>query len=98
MKKNFEKRLAKLKRSHRQLVKRRNKKKESGNGIYERFKYPVLTAKHTPLFWRYDMNEQTNPFLMERFGINAVFNSTAIKWKKKYLLVARVEGLDRKSF
>ena len=98
MKKNFEKRLGELKRSHKELIKRKNRKKESSNGIYERFEYPVLTAKHTPLFWRYDLNKGTNPYLMERFGINAVFNSTAIKWKKKYLLVARVEGVDRKSF
>ena len=98
MKKNFEKRLDELKRSHKELIKRKNRKKESSNGIYERFEYPVLTAKHTPLFWRYDLNKGTNPHLMERFGINAVFNSTAIKWKKKYLLVARVEGVNRKSF
>ena len=98
MKKNFEKRLDELKRSHKELIKRKNRKKESSNGIYERFEHPVLTAKHTPLFWRYDLNQGTNPYLMERFGINAVFNSTAIKWKKKYLLVARVEGVDRKSF
>ena len=98
MKKNFEKRLGELKRSHKELIKRKNSKKESVNGVYERFEYPVLTANHTPLFWRYDLNEGTNPYLMERFGINAVFNSTAIKWKKRYLLVARVEGVDRKSF
>jgi 4-O-beta-D-mannosyl-D-glucose phosphorylase len=98
MKKNFEKRLGELKHSHKELIKRKNRKKESSNGIYERFEYPVLTAKHTPLFWRYDLNKGTNPYLMERFGINAVFNSTAIKWEKKYLLVARVEGVNRKSF
>jgi len=96
--KNFEKRLGELKRSHKELIKRKNRKKQTGNGVYERFEYPVLTAKHTPLFWRYDLDEGTNPYLMERFGINAVFNSTAIKWKKKYLLIARVEGADRKSF
>ena len=98
MKKNFEKRLGELKRSHKELIKRKNRKKESVNGVYERFEYPVLTAKHTPLFWRYDLDKETNPYLMERFGINAVFNSTAIKWKGKYLLIARVEGVDRKSF
>ena len=98
MKRKFEKRLEELERSQRKLIKRKNRKRENGNGIYERFEYPVLTAKHTPLFWRYDLNKKTNPFLMERFGINAVFNSTAIKWEKKYLLVARVEGVDRKSF
>ena len=98
MKKNFEKRLGELERSHKELIKRKNRKKKSGNGIYERFEYPVLTARHTPLFWRYDLEKGSNRYLMERFGINAVFNSTAIKWKKKYLLVARVEGVDRKSF
>ena len=98
MKRKFEKRLEELERSQGKLIKRKNRKRENGNGIYERFEYPVLTAKHTPLFWRYDLNKKTNPFLMERFGINAVFNSTAIKWKKKYLLIARVEGADRKSF
>jgi 4-O-beta-D-mannosyl-D-glucose phosphorylase len=98
MKRNFEKRLEELKRLHKKLVKRKNKKKVNGNGIYERFERPVLTAEHTPLFWRYDLSKKTNPFLMERFGINAVFNSTAIKWESKYLLIARVEGADRKSF
>ena len=98
MKGNFDKRLEELKRSHKKLLKRKNRTRGNSNGIYERFEYPVLTADHTPLFWRYDLNKGTNPYLMERFGINAVFNSTAIKWKKKYLLIARVEGVDRKSF
>ena len=98
MKKNFEKRMRALKHAHEELTQRRNTKLDSVNGIYHRYKYPVLTAEHTPLFWRYDLNGETNPYLMERFGINAVFNSTAIKWKGKYLLIARVEGKDRKSF
>jgi 4-O-beta-D-mannosyl-D-glucose phosphorylase len=98
MKKNFQKRLEMLQQAHEELLKRKNKKKESGNGIYERYQNPVLTAAHTPLFWRYDLNPETNPYLMERFGINSVFNSTAIKWNDKYLLIARVEGMDRKSF
>jgi len=98
MKKNFDKRLESLQQTHEELIKRKNKKKEAGNGIYDRYEYPVLTALHTPLFWRYDLNKETNPYLMERFGINAVFNSTAIKWNGKYLLIARVEGVDRKSF
>jgi 4-O-beta-D-mannosyl-D-glucose phosphorylase len=68
------------------------------NGIYYRYRFPVLTAEHTPLFWRYDLNESSNPHLLERFGINSVFNAGAIKLRKKYLLVARVEGNDRKSF
>ncbi len=98
MKKNFENQLRALQQSHEELITRKNKRKELGNGIYDRHEYPVLTALHTPLFWRYDLNKKTNPYLMERFGINAVFNSTAIKWNGKYLLIARVEGADRKSF
>lgn len=98
MKKKFEKRLDECQLAHEKLIKRRNVKLNSINGIYDRYKYPVLTAQHTPLFWRYDLNKETNPHLMERFGINAVFNSTAIKWNEKYLLLARVEGADRKSF
>ena len=95
---NFESRLAALEKSHQLLIHQRNQKKESGNGIIERYAYPVLTAQHTPLFWRYDLNEKTNIFLMERFGINAVLNAGAIKLNGKFLLVARVEGIDRKSF
>ncbi|MBL7743370.1 MAG: glycosidase [Chitinophagaceae bacterium] len=75
-----------------------NEKAEVGNGIFDRYKNPVLTAVHTPLFWRYDLNSKTNPFLMERFGINAVLNPGAIKWNDKFLLVARVEASNRKSF
>ena len=70
----------------------------SYNGIYSRYQNPVLTAAHIPLNWIYDFNPQTNPYLMQRFGINAVFNAGAIKWNDKYVLVARVEGYDRKSF
>lgn len=69
-----------------------------GNGIFERYKYPVLTAAHTPLWWRYDLNPVTNPYCMERFGINATFNAGAIKWQDRYILMVRVEGADRKSF
>jgi len=98
MKNNFERRLQELNQAHERLLKRKNIKQDCGNGIYDRYEYPVLTAEHTPLFWRYDFNEKSNPFLMERFGVNAVFNSTAIKWKEKYLLIARIEGKDRKSF
>ena len=69
-----------------------------GNGIFKRYKNPVLTAAHTPPLWRYDLNPETNPFLMERIGINATMNSAAIKWQGKYLMMVRVEGNDRKSF
>jgi 4-O-beta-D-mannosyl-D-glucose phosphorylase len=80
------------------LVQQQNYKTESGNGVFERYHYPVLTAAHVPLNWRYDLDPETNPYFMERFGINAVFNAGAIKWKDKYLMIARVEGNDRKSF
>jgi Predicted glycosylase len=69
-----------------------------GNGIFERYEYPVLTNEHAPLEWRYDLNPETNPYLMERIGINAAMNSGAIKWNGKYLMAVRVEGSDRKSF
>lgn len=94
----FEKRLEQLEAFYRELIKRRNIKIERGNGIFNRFQYPVLTAAHVPLYWRYDLNPQRNPHLLERFGINAAFNAGAIKWNGRYILVARVEGSDRKSF
>jgi len=94
----FEKRLSRLKEEQMQLISRLNEISGTGNGVFDRYKYPVLTAAHTPLYWRYDLNRETNPYLMERFGINAVFNAGAIKLNGKYLMVARVEGADRKSF
>lgn len=80
------------------LQSRPNQKLFSDNGVFERYKYPVLTREHVPLEWRYDLNPETNPMLLERIGVNAVMNSGAIKWNGKYLLMARVEGNDRKSF
>lgn len=68
------------------------------NGLYERYRYPVLTREHAPIHWRYDLNKETNPCFMERLGINAVMNSGAIYLDGKFYLVARVEGNDRKSF
>lgn len=94
----FQERLTQLQQNYEALITRKNTPEEVGNGIYKRYQYPILTAQHTPVFWRYDLNPETNPFLMERFGINATFNSGAIKLDDKYLLVVRVEGLDRKSF
>lgn len=93
----FHQRLARLQAQHEALITRKNEPIE-GNGVYERYLHPILTADHAPLFWRYDLNQETNPYLMERFGIHATFNSGAIKWKGKYVLVVRVEGADRKSF
>lgn len=95
---DFGERVKALQKAHRELIKRPNQIERLDNGIFSRYKYPVLTAEHTPLFWRYDFNPKTNPHLMTRFGINAVFNAGAIKWKNEYVLMARVEGWDRKSF
>jgi 4-O-beta-D-mannosyl-D-glucose phosphorylase len=98
MKTTFQERLKQLEANYRQLIDRKNIKEPLGNGVYDRYAYPIITAAHTPVFWRYDLNPETNPYLMERFGINAAFNSGAIKLNGKYLLVVRVEGADRKSF
>jgi 4-O-beta-D-mannosyl-D-glucose phosphorylase len=94
----FEDRLTALEDEYLRLIHQKNNTVENGNGIFDRYIYPVLTARHTPVFWRYDLNEKTNPFLMERFGINVVLNAGAIKLNGKFMLVARVEGNDRKSF
>lgn len=80
------------------LLSRKNEKTDFYNGIYDRWKYPVLTRDHAPLIWRYDLDPKTNPHFMERLGINAVLNSGAIELDGKFYLVARVEGSDRKSF
>lgn len=98
MRSQFYRRLEKIEQTYEKLLKRRNEKAEDGNGIFDRYKFPVLTADHTPLVWRYDLNIESNPHLMQRFGINAVLNAGAIKWNDKYIVVARVEGADRKSF
>ena len=96
--KRYNNRLHILKKEHESLISRKNKMIFSENGIFERYKYPILTAAHTPLEWRYDLNPETNPYLMERIGVNATMNSGAIKWNGKYLMIVRVEGNDRKSF
>ena len=80
------------------LIAKKNAVSPSYNGIYDRYVNPVLTADHAPVIWKYDMNPETNPYFMERLGINAVLNSGAIYMDGKYYLVARVEGNDRKSF
>jgi 4-O-beta-D-mannosyl-D-glucose phosphorylase len=92
-------RKAALEKEHQTLIEQKNEPQNTiGNGIYQRYKNPVVTAAHVPLNWRFDFNEQTNPFLQERIGINAAFNAGAMKWNGKYLLAVRVEGIDRKSF
>ena len=86
------------KKSYNKLVSKKNNPVSKTNGIFKRYKNPVLTAAHSPIHWRYDLNPKTNPFGMERIGINAAFNAGAIKLNDKFLLCARVEGNDRKSF
>ena len=95
---DFELRLNRLRAHHEELLERTNEPLPWGNGIYEKYKFPILTAEHTPLEWRYDFSPEDNPFLMQRIMINAVFNAGAIKLGGRYLLVCRVEGADRKSF
>lgn len=94
----FNQSLKQLLADHKKFVARKNVPLKEGNGIYVRYKYPVLTAAHVPVFWRYDLNYENNPYLQERMGINAAFNSGAIELNGKILLAARVEGADRKSF
>ncbi len=98
MRQKFQQRLQHLEDAYTKLIDLDNEQAKESNGIYMRYINPVLTAQHAPVFWKYDLNEKTNPFLLERFGINAVLNAGAIKWNNKYLLIARVEGVDRKSF
>ena len=93
----FEKRKALILSEYNTLIARKNEPIE-GNGIFERYKYPVITAETVPPFWKYDFNPETNPYFMERIGVNATLNAGAMKWNGKYLVMVRVEGNDRKSF
>ena len=95
----FQSRLNWLKTTHSQLISLPNEVDESAyNGIFERYRHPALTAAHAPIEWRYDLDPKTNPFLMERLGVNAAFNPGAIELNGKYYLMVRTEGWDRKSF
>jgi 4-O-beta-D-mannosyl-D-glucose phosphorylase len=94
----FANQLKQLQRQHEQLIQRRNRPQKNGNGIFDRYEYPVLTAEQVPLFWRYDFNPATNPHLMTRLGINCVFNVGAMEWNGNIVLMTRTEGWDRKSF
>lgn len=94
----FEQRLHALQEEQELLLQRKNHLMQETNGIVCRYQYPVVTAEHVPLAWRYDLNSKTNPYCLERIGVNACLNSGAIKWNGKYLLMVRVEGVDRKSF
>ena len=94
----FEANLQQLIKTHEELITRQNIPQAKSTGLYERYENPAITADHTPLFWRYDLNFETNPHLMERMGINAAFNAGAIEFRGKICLAVRVEGWDRKSF
>jgi len=94
----FNQQVKKLFEEHEKLITRRNKKIEKSNGLFHRYQYPVITAEHAPVFWRYDLNYKSNPNLLERLGINGTYNSGAIEFEGNILLGVRVEGYDRKSF
>ena len=93
---NYESRQKQIQEYHEVLLTLKNEPEELGNGIFERYQHPILTAEHTPLEWRYDFNKKDNPYLMQRIMMNAVLNAGAIKMNGRYLLVCRVEGADRK--
>jgi 4-O-beta-D-mannosyl-D-glucose phosphorylase len=94
----FRRRVQELSKRHEKLVTRKNYRIPTGNGVCDRYAFPVLTAEHTPLIWRYDLDQKTNPYLMERLGINSTFNAGAMEYEGKIVVLARVEGVDRKSF
>ena len=94
----FNKKVKELFKENEKLITRKNEPAKQNNGVYTRYKFPVVTAEHVPVFWRYDLDYKTNPHLLERIGVNAAFNSGAIELNGKILLALRVEGTDRKSF
>ncbi|PWJ44591.1 glycoside hydrolase family 130 protein [Sediminitomix flava] len=98
MEKTFKNKVVRLFEEQESLLRKANAPKAKSNGVFEKYVNPVLTRAHTPLTWRYDFNEKDNPMLMERIGMNATFNAGAIKFDGKYVVVVRVEGVDRKSF
>jgi 4-O-beta-D-mannosyl-D-glucose phosphorylase len=95
----FTQRVRALTERHEALIARPNPVDPTwDNGLFERYTHPIVTHEHVPLTWRFDFNPATNPFFMERMGINVAFNAGAIELDGKILLVVRVEGYDRKSF
>lgn len=96
--KNTKENVQALLAAHEAFLSCKNEPLAATNGVYTRYKNPVLTAEHAPVIWRYDLCPTTNPLLMERIGVNATMNAGAIKWNDKYMLMVRVEGADRKSF
>ncbi len=97
-KEQFDTRIKELFEEHEKLITRKNEKLPGGNGVFDRYKYPVLTAEHSPIFWRYDLDYNSNPYCMERLGMNGAFNAGAIEYEGKILMSVRAEGADRKSF
>jgi len=97
-KKEFDNKVRKLFEEHSLLISGKNEKQQNGNGIFDRYVHPVITRDHTPVFWRYDLNYETNPHLMTRLGINTTFNAGAVKFNGKYFMAVRTEGFDVKSF
>ncbi len=96
--KYFEERKRVISEQYKKISTHSNERVFSGNGIFERYRYPVITRDNIPLNWRYDFSYETNPYFLERIGVNAAFNSGAIYFGGKYVLVVRVEGNDRKSY
>lgn len=94
----FNQKLLQLQQKQEDLLSRKNIREESYNGLYSRYRYPIVTKEHIPLHWRYDFNPETNPHCLERIAVNSALNSGAIKWEGKYLVFVRVEGVDRKSY
>ena len=95
---DFGERMQELLDAHERLLARANEPEETGNGVLRRWRHPVLTAAHAPVFWRYDLDPKRNPRLLERLAVNSVFNPGATFIGGAFCLVARVEGADRKSF
>ena len=95
---DFDERRQQIFLDYEELINRPNEPEERSNGVLHRWRHPVLTADHAPPCWRYDLDPSSNPHLMERIGVNAVFNPGAIEIDGRFLLMARVEGADRKSF
>jgi 4-O-beta-D-mannosyl-D-glucose phosphorylase len=94
----FSSTLNKITQDYETLIRRKNKRLKAYNGIYHRYKFPVVTSDHIPYFWKYDLNQESNPLLIQRIGVNAAFNAGAMMFGYKYVLSVRVEGWDRKSF
>ncbi len=94
----FDREVKRLFKRHEELIIQKNRAMKKGNGIYERYIYPVITRDHIPVFWKYDLNHKTNPELIMRLGVNTTFNAGAIKHEGRYCMVLRTEGFDVKSF